>query len=486
MIAPNQPVLVGVGRVLYRNGDSPEPAELLAEAARKAAEDTGGRGVLDAIGSIRVLHQMSGRYSNPAALVANRLGIDVSHTMYTHQGGQMTQQLVHRTCDDITGGNVDVALIAGGEAWLTRHLLGEPSPWDVQTDTQPDEMFGTELEYTTASEQQLGIGVIEGYALVEGSVATHTERTMEEQRRATSQIYSRFTEIAARNPHAMTQRPLTAEEIRTTSPNNRWLSYPYTKLTVSNERVDQAGALIICSAEKARSLGMPKDRWVFLHGGGEGIERRFLCQRKDLAISPALAAAGRTALTLAGIGIDDIAHADLYSCFPSAVHVAALALGLGLDRDLTVTGGLAYSGGPWNAYVVQSLAGMTEVLRADPGSYGLVSANGGYLTKHAIGVWSCHPPEAGTRWDSPQRELDATVVPRELLLEFDGEAQLETYTVTYGRNGVPQRACVFALTKSGSRTMAISEDPSLMASLIEKEMLGQMVKIRHQRLVDIT
>src|ERR1700720_2487649 len=107
MIAPNQPVLVGVGRVIYRDGDSPDPAELLAEAVRKAEEDSGGRGVLDAIGSIRVLHQMSGRYSNPAALIANRLGIDVSHTMYTHQGGQMTQQLVHRTCDDITAGNVD-------------------------------------------------------------------------------------------------------------------------------------------------------------------------------------------------------------------------------------------------------------------------------------------------------------------------------------------------------------------------------------------
>jgi acetyl-CoA C-acetyltransferase len=485
MVDPRQPVLVGVGRVIYREGDSPEPAELLAEAARRAATDAGGHGVLEAIGSVRVLSQMSGRYSDPAALVAGHLGIEVAHTMYTHQGGQMTQQLVHRTCDDIAAGKVDVALITGGEAWRTRHRLGESSPWEVHSDAQPSEMFGTELEHQASKEAELGLGIIESYALVEGAVAHHLRRTMEEQRRVSSEILARFSKVAAANPYAASRTPHTSDEIRTPAADNRWLSYPFTKLMVSNERVDQAGALLFSSVEKARALGIPSDRWVFLHGGGEGVERYHLCQRQDLAVSRPIAVAGRTALDFAGVGLDDIAHVDLYSCFPSAVNVAALALGLSVDRDLTVVGGLPYSGGPWNAYVVQSLAGMAEVLRADPGSYGLVSANGGNLTKHGIGVWSCSPPEAGTRWRSVQDELDASSIHREMSLDFDGEAELETYTVAYRRDGTRRRAWAFALTGEGRRALAVSEDPSLMQSLVERDVLGHAVKIRAETLLDV-
>ena len=35
-------------------------------------------------------------------------------------------------------------------------------------------------------------------------------------------------------------------------------------------------------------------------------------------------------LELAGVGVDDIDHVDVYSCFPSAVQVAAAELGLPL------------------------------------------------------------------------------------------------------------------------------------------------------------
>jgi acetyl-CoA C-acetyltransferase len=485
MVDPRQPVLVGVGRVIYREGESPEPAELLAEAARRAVTDTGGQGVLDAIGSVRVLSQMSGRYSDPAALVATHLNIEIAHTMYTHQGGQMTQQLVHRTCDDIAAGKVDVALIIGGEAWRTRHLLAESSTWESQTDVRPSEMFGTELDFQAPEEARLGLGIIESYALVETAVAHRLGRTLEEQRRISSEILSRFTTVAATNPYAASRTVYTAEKIRTPAADNRWLSYPFTKLMVSNERVDQAGALLFCSVEKARALGIPSDRWVFLHGGGEGVERYHLCQRPDLAVSKPIDAAGHAALDFAGIGIDEIAYVDLYSCFPSAVNVAALGLGLGVDRDLSVIGGLPYSGGPWNAYVVQSLAGMAEVLRADPSSYGLVSANGGTLTKHGIGVWSCRLPESGTRWRSVQDELDATLTHREVGRDFDGEAELETYTVAYHRDGTRRRAWVFALTAEGRRALAISEDPALMQTLVEQDVLGHSVKIRNENLLDV-
>ncbi len=67
---------------------------------------------------------------------------------------------------------------------------------------------------------------------------------------------------------------------------------------------------------------------------------------------------------MAGIGVDDIATFDLYSCFPFPVFAICEALGLTGDdpRGLTLTGGLPYFGGPGNSY---SLHGIAETVAAD-------------------------------------------------------------------------------------------------------------------------
>ena len=107
------------------------------------------------------------------------------------------------------------------------------------------------------------------------------------------------------------------------------------------------------------------------------------------------------ALSLAGIGIDDVAYVDLCSCFPSAVPDGCRRPGpSGLDRPLTVTGGLLFCGGPLNDYVTHWIASMADTLRADPGSTGLVTALGWYATKHSIGIYSTDPPL--TRFDPRQ------------------------------------------------------------------------------------
>ena len=77
-------------------------------------------------------------------------------------------------------------------------------------------------------------------------------------------------------------------------------------------------------------------------------------------------------MQLAHKDADDFAFVDLYSCFPSAVQIGAQELGFGLDRDLTVTGGLCFAGGPWNNYVMHAIATMVQRLREDPGAFGFV------------------------------------------------------------------------------------------------------------------
>jgi hypothetical protein len=166
-----------------------------------------------------------------------------------------------------------------------------------------------------------------------------------------------------------------------------------------------------------------------------------MSQRPGFASSSAIAVAGNRVLELAGVSVDDLAHVDLYSCFPSAVQIAARELGLGLDRQLTVTGGMSFAGGPWNNYVMHAIATVVGDLRAQPTERGLVWANGGYVTKHSFGVYSAEPPVDGFRGDHPQDGIDS-LPRRELASQFEarGPATIEAYTVMHSRDGEPEIA----------------------------------------------
>src|SRR4030095_3682634 len=87
------------------------------------------------------------------------------------------------------------------------------------------------------------------------SIAAHLVRI--------SELWSRFSEVASRNPHAWLREPHSAEEIRTPSPDNRPVSFPYPKLMNSNNNVDQAAALIMCSVAAAARVRAVADRWIY-------------------------------------------------------------------------------------------------------------------------------------------------------------------------------------------------------------------------------
>jgi acetyl-CoA C-acetyltransferase len=237
-----------------------------------------------------------------------------------------------------------------------------------------------------------------------------------------------------------------------------------------------SAAVIMCSVEKARGLGIPEDRWVFIHAGTDAHDHDFVSNRADLRSSPAIRTAGRAAMQLAQTNADDFAYVDLYSCFPSAVQIGAEELGFGLDRDLTVTGGLCFAGGPWNNYVMHAIATIVQRLRDEPGSFGFVSANGGYVTKHAFGVYSTTPPSEGFRAAHPQDEVDA-LPRRELADDWKGDAAIEGYTVMHDREGTPETAFAACLLADGRRTWGVGRDRGVAASLAEGEWVGQKVRI---------
>jgi acetyl-CoA C-acetyltransferase len=478
---PRTPVIVGAGQVCHRDGAAPEPMELLAEAARRAEADSGAGGLLPRLGSIRVVHLFSWRYPDPGRLVAELVGASPRHTAYTTVGGQTPQQLLARTAADIQQGQADLVLIGGAECWRTRAAIrtqtGERPRWTTQPDTlEPTEVIGRELVMGGPAEAEAGVVLpVTVYPLFENALRAAAGRGLAEHTRRIAELWARFSEVGAENPHAALQRRYTADEIGTPGPRNRMVGFPYPKLMNSNNHVDQAAAILLASVETARALGVPTDRWVFPVSAGQADDTA-LSERADLHSSPAIRSAGRAALELAGVEAAAVAHVDLYSCFPSAVQVAAAELGLPLERELTVTGGLTFAGGPWSNYVSHAIATMTGRLRADPGSYGLCSANGGYLSNHAIGVYSTRPPAQGFRRADTQEEVDR--LPHRRLAERpDGEAVIESCTVMHDRAGEPERAVAACLLADGRRAWGTSTDPQVMAAMVTDELCGRPVRL---------
>jgi acetyl-CoA C-acetyltransferase len=481
---PRTPVIVGVGQALRRpDSEQPplEPVDLMAAALRAAAADAGPAGprLLTAADSVRVPLLISWHYTDPGRLAAARAGAAPAESWCTVMGGNYVQTLINRTSADIVAGRNDVVLLTSAEARRSRttaRKAGTDLDWTVEpAGTPPATPFGEDRPLYTDAEAATGVFVPSVfYAIAESALRAAAGRTHDAHRAHLGRLWSRFSEVAAENPNAWSRTTYTAEEVTTPSAANRMVGFPYPKRLNSNLDVDMGAALLLCSAERAASLGVPRDRWVFVHAGADAHDHWFPSQRADLRSSPAIRSAGRAALDLAGTTAADLAHVDLYSCFPSAVQVAAAELGLGPDRDLTVTGGMSFAGGPLNSYTMHSVAAMADRLRADgDGGLGLVTANGGYLTKHAMGVYGTEPPAAGVfRHADTQAEVDAQAA-REPDPDPAGPGTVEGYTVVHGRDGDPERAVLALLRPDGRRAWGTCADPTTLAALEREEGVGR-------------
>ena len=481
---PRTPVLVGAGQWSNRvdGGEPPaEPVAMMAEALRRAAADSGASGdVMGALDALRVVAVLSKRYRNPARLLAELIGARPRDEALSSVGGNEPQALVNRACLDILAGDAEVVAICGAEAWRTRSATARDQlRWvDDDPDTPDARRTGTDMEMAHPAEIARGIFMpTQVYPLFEQALRHAAGRSVDDHLVAVSELWAGFSAVAAGNPHAWIRDQWTAERIRTPSPANRWVCWPYTKVMNANNAVEQSAGLILCSAAKAEALGVPRDRWVFPVAGTEAHDTYALSHRPDLRSSGAIRLAARRLFAEAGVGVDDVAHVDLYSCFPVAVEIGAAEIGLGLDRQLTVTGGLSFAGGPWNNYVSHSVATMAGVVREDPGALGLVSANGGFVTKHALGLYSTEPPAAGFRWADVQDEVDA-LPRREVCEDPDGAAAIESWVVVHDRDGEPERALVACLLDDGRRAWAVSDDAATVAELRSgAEQIGRAVKI---------
>ncbi len=483
-IDPRTPVLIGSGQFLNHAAtiaDALEPADLMARAVELAATDAGLGSVPEA-DSVRVVSLLTWRYGNPALIVAERLGLSPRETAVTTAGGNSAQSLVNLTAREIIAGDVDLVILTGGEAWRSRGRArkeGHDFHWEKAPESAVPRLIGEDLVMNHPAEVARSIVMpVQVYPMFETAVRAAAGETVEQHQVKISELWARFSAVAAANPNAWIREAKSAEEIRTVTPQNRMIGLPYPKYMNSNNDVDMAAALIMCSAEKAEALGVPRDRWVFPVSGSDCHEHPFISNRWSFSETPAIALGGKLALEMAGLTIGDVEVVDLYSCFPSAVQLGAQSLGLALDSQLTRTGGLPFAGGPWNNYPMHGIATVMDDLRARPGANGLVWANGGYTTKHAFGVYTTEPPAQPFQHAYPQEQIDA-MPQRELAEPIDaaGPVTIEAYTVMHSREGVPETAIAACLLADGRRAWGTSSDAALAHAMCDGEWVAKPAEL---------
>lgn len=477
---PRAPVLVGAGAVVQHVTDARDGRnafELMVDAAATAAGDCGVPGALAKTGLVLV-PRGTWKDRDPGRAVAARFGATGPRSVIADIG-ILQQTLLTRAAQAVASGDADVVLVCGAEAkhreTLARRAGIELGDQDPSTGL-PDEVISPIGDIVTATEiEREFVMPTHQYAAIEGALGHADGRDPIRQRDHAAQLWARFAAVAAGNEHAWDRRGLDATTIATPGPDNRVVAMPYTKLLCSQWNVDQAAAVVIMAAETASALGVARDRWVFAHAAAESNHMVALPRRDELHGWPAFeAVAGALGLTTPGAAPPDVV--DLYSCFPAAVQVQARALGLPLDRPLTVSGGMTFGGGPLNSSVLQALVPFAAELRARPDATGLVTSVSGMLTKAGGSTWSASPPDESFRATDVTAAATAATVVHPLVPDATGPGTIVGGTVLFGEGG-PARA-VAVVDVGGGRTVARCTDAAVATAMVESDWIGRPVTVR--------
>ncbi|MGH8493834.1 MAG: acetyl-CoA acetyltransferase [Moraxellaceae bacterium] len=490
--ADNTPILVGAGQLTNRKPplESPTPLTMMADVARLAAANAGIAEALlsqlDTVATTRLASDSTeakfpiGEYRNLPKSLGLAVGAAPTQCLMAGVGGNTPQQMVNAVAERIAAGKTEFALLAGSENLQT--LMGSIKsgvfpPWGDEVDGTP-ELIGSMAPGCSAHEQLYGFFYpINTYPLFENALREHRGTPLPAHMKKLGNMFSRMSAVAAENPLSWFPTFRSPEEISTVTEKNRYVGFPYTKYLNSVIQVDMAAAVIMTSVKKARELGIPEERWVYLNGCADAQDHWFMGERENFYSSAPIRAAGKAAFGMAGITPADLDFMDIYSCFPSAVQIACHELGIDEEdkRGLTITGAMPYFGGPGNNYSMNSLATMLDKLRAQPGSHGLVTANGWHITKYSVGIYSTQNLHA--QWQpapSVQAELDARPKTPFVEVPETGPATIETWTVTHNAQG-PQEGILFLRLADGSRCLANTPagDKELLERMKKTDCVGK-------------
>ena len=485
-------VVIGVGQLRHNRAKDPadalEPLDLIVRASRLAAQDAGiapeRLSDLDAIGVVQVV---SWAYDDVAADVAERLGADHAKTFESGVGGHQPVAVLADLAERVASGEVDLALLCGGEAQSSLELLGAAQDPGAATGWSHSPGGPVPFSRETGGTEpmwELGlVAPIRVYPLWENALRHELGQSFAESQAASASLYAEFSQVAATNDAAWSTEPVTADEVAETRPRNRMICHPYPLRMNALNRVDQAAAVIIASTEAADRLGVPAAQRVHVHATALDADCEDVLERESYVRAPGGERAVDAALAQAGVAADRLDVIDLYSCFPVVPKLGRLHLGLAEDVSLSATGGLSSFGGPHNDYSSHALVAVTRRLR-ERGGTGLVYAQGEYLTRHGAAVLGTESRDySGT--EATQDEHGP--VPVDTM--YVGTLSIETFTVEYDREGHPARGYVLGRTPGGARTgVRVSKsDLTTLEALVDPDTeavgrTGRVVRTEDRRL----
>jgi len=475
-------VLVGVGEVVEKVDDI-------------ALDERGMRAILSAIDTIAVVRtnsdsgaQLKSPFGDPKnypRVIGNRIGINPKTAIYSAAGGQAPQRLVNEFSTKIANGACEAVLLVGAEALANQKAMKRAK---IKADWREDAMGSIEARPTDIS-QAFDIAHLQNefthipaiYTVMENVRRRKLGLTIEDYRKACAELFQDFAKIAADHPSSMFPESLSLDQILNLTETNTSVTDLYSRAMTAKDGVNQGAAVILMSEDKARDLSIDPARWVYPISGASAVEKT-MPYREDLSRSLAMKAAYHAAFDIADLSMSDITHMDIYSCFPIAVFAACEALGIKPNdpRGLTTTGGLPFFGGPGNNYTMHGIVNVVRKLRQDGQGYGLVSANGGFLSKHCVGLYGTQAPRLG--WQESDEEtlrsrVDSQAIPP-VVSYADGRAHIEGYAVEYNKKG-PKRGYIIGRLEDGRRFMGATdrEDKETVAELLKSDPFSRTIYI---------
>lgn len=498
MIDVNTPILVRSAQVVQRDITAAEqiksPMELAAEAVRSLVGNNAALAdTVDALVMTRLFNDSAkglkhpfGCSSKPPVSVATLAGLSPARMVYGPVGGQSPQSLINEFATAIYDGEHQVVVLCGAEATASvKQALR--NGWQLDWADDPEEEMEDRGYKDLWDELEMRHHVTfppQVYALFENAWRHKHGLSVKEHQKVMGELFSRFSGVAADNPYAQFPVAHSPEFLASPSKENYAFNEPYNKWMVAQDAVNQAAAVVLTSVGKAKALGIPESEWVYLHGCADA-EDTFVSRRADLSASNAIKTAAQSALSMAAKNIEDIQHIDFYSCFPIAVLAACDALGISWQDagkkkpEFTVTGGLPFFGGAGNNYSMHAIAETYQRLTDNPGDFGLVCANGGYLSKESVGVYSTARCDNWTPADDSAQQQVNEQATETLLYPFTGKAAIETYSVVYKKGAPVVGFCLARASDSGKRVIAkvASKDEATLQAMLAQEPIGRDINI---------
>ncbi|EXJ74649.1 uncharacterized protein A1O5_01342 [Cladophialophora psammophila CBS 110553] len=466
------PVVIGVGDMINRSRkveDAIEPLELILQSIEIAIKDTNVPKAAEArlrsaIDSLDMVRTWTWPYEDLPGSIAKAVNITPRHTFYSQHSGKEVARLCDAAARRISFGESKAAIVTGGEALASLAACAAakklPPPGWTKLDQKVDSVFSpteTELKSkagTLASKYSIG-APIQVYPLYENAFRAHRGQSIQENQKESAQLYAEFAQVAKTNPLAWNYGTAESEEtIGTVTKRNRMICFPYPLLMNAFNTVNLAGACLLTSAELAKELGIPADRWIYLLGGAGTQDSPDFWERPNFYSSPSISLALDVGLEASGLKKEDVDFYDFYSCFPIVPKLAAHHLQLPITKSpkpITLLGGLTSFGGAGNNYSMHAITETVRKLRRGDGTYGVVLANGGVVTYEQVLCFSSQPRKHGPYPDkNPLPSIIPAIPAPTVVVDAEGEAVVETYTVDFSREGTPIRGHIIGRLKSNN------------------------------------